>query len=169
MSLAQPLRAFWDARQRREKLVLVLAGIALLALLYDSLIYQPLATARQQANTQLEANRELVAWMSEAVTTLQARGGGSPGTSASGSGQSPMIAAERLAREAGVAEALQRREPAGRQGVRVAFEAVPFNDLIRWMALMQSREGLTVNRARMVPVEDQPGRVDVEISLERPS
>jgi len=158
------LRQFWDARQSRERWVLIIAGIALLALLYDSLIYTPITQKRQQALMQLDANRELVAWMQDAAATLAARREAVP---ARGTGASPMLAAERRASEAGVRQALERREPVGRNGLRVAFTAVSFNDLARWIELMQTQEGLQVTRASLVPVDGRPSRVNAELTLER--
>jgi len=42
-----------------------------------------------------------------------------------------------------------------------------FNELSRWIELMQTQEGLQITRASLVPVDGRPGRVNAELTLER--
>ncbi|MGC9456361.1 MAG: type II secretion system protein GspM [Halothiobacillaceae bacterium] len=159
---------FWRGRQPRERIAITLALLALLVLAFDSLVHVPLREARESAEARLESNRELVAWMRQAVTEIQ-RQGGPPDQSTSSAQGSPMLAAERLAAEAGIVEAMQRRQPAGNSGVRVEFEAVTFEDLLGWIDRMQQQEALEVTRARIAPVEGVPGQVEAMLVLERDS
>ncbi|MFP4154689.1 MAG: type II secretion system protein GspM [Halothiobacillaceae bacterium] len=159
---------FWRGRQSRERMAILLALLALLVLAFDSLVHVPLREAREAAEARLESNRELVAWMSGAVREIEQRGGPAAGPTPRPGG-SPMLAAERLAGETGIAEAMQSRQPAGDQGVRVEFEAVVFDDLLQWVDQMQDREALMVTRARITPVEGAPGKVEAMIVLERES
>ena len=59
---------------------------------------------------------------------------------------------------------LKRVQPEGDTGVKIWFEAAPFDVLINWLDTIQSQHGLVVNEINVEQTE-ATGLVNVRVSL----
>ena len=68
------------------------------------------------------------------------------------------------ANAAGLKEAIERVQPEG-EGARLWFEAVAFDNLVRWMAELEQRQGLLVSQLA-VDAGTEPGVVSARVLVE---
>ncbi len=146
----------------RERLLLGGGAIVVALLLAYLLVIEPLQQRRAVLERGVVAQRELLAWMRDAVVPLR----GSTTTPADSQGQSLFAVVDRSARATVLAGALQRVQPEGQGNVRVWFEDAPFDDLVRWVATLQREHGITVNTLS-VERADTAGLVNARVTLER--
>lgn len=139
-------------------------AVALVAIVYVFMVRLPLAEEVERLRERRGEDRELVAWMEQAVAEIQERSGDAApsGTDLDGSLYSE---AEQRAREAGLGEQLQRVEPAGDAGARLDFEGIAFDTLVDWLLELRDTHGIRVAEATIRRGEDS-GRVDARLRLE---
>ncbi len=161
------MREWWLGLERRERRLLAGGALFLLAVGYYVLLWSPLAERHQRLEQSHAESVELLAWLESARDRLQARRGETAGaTGPSRAGVSPMLAVEQSARGHEVLEAVKSRRPDGERAVEVVLEDAAFDRLPAWLAELEGRYGLSVQRLRVEP-RDVPGRVDARIRLER--
>lgn len=148
----------------RERLLVGGAAVVLLLLLAYLLIIEPLQQRRAVLERGVVAQRELLAWMRDAVVPLR----GATTAPADSRGRSLFAVVDRSARATVLAGALQRVQPEGQGNVRVWFENAPFDDLVRWVATLQREHGITVNTLS-IEQTDTAGLVTARLTLERGS
>lgn len=155
------MKAWFLGLAPRERLLVGGAAVVLILLLAYLLIIEPLQQRRAVLERGVAAQRELLAWMRDAVVPL--RGAAAPADSR---GQSLFAVVDRSARTTVLAGALQRVQPEGQGNVRVWFENAPFDDLVRWVATLQREHGITVNTLS-IERTDAAGLVTARLTLER--
>lgn len=156
---------WWRGLHARERRTLVVAGGALVAMLFYFLLWLPPHQAIEAQRERLRDLREDAAWMRDAVAAYQRLGGSADGAPAQ-SGQALYALADRTAREAGLGEAIERVEPSGETRVRVSFQGATFDELVRWLGRLEREFGISA-----APVSlrrgDDAGRVDARLTLSR--
>jgi general secretion pathway protein M len=158
----EALRRWYSAREPREQRILGWGGLVAAALVLV-LVLQPWWQHRQ-ALAERVARKSADAAMAEAlVPGLVAAG---PLLSA-GSTDTLVVVVDRMAREAGLADALQGSQPLADQVLRVELRGARFNNLMMWLARMAEQAGVVVVAARFEGTEES-GRVDVTLELRRP-
>jgi type II secretory pathway component PulM len=170
-TLLASLQAFWTARSRRERWILLAGGGISLLILAWLLVWNPVDQWAADQQRRLERTAETAAIVSRGRERLEQaeendRGTENPAKALAASSRSPMREARRVAERLDILEAIERREPIDDQGLRIAFAEIPFSTLSRWIAEMQ-RRGFVVTQARLAPVDpDRPqGRVRAELEL----
>lgn len=161
-----PLQRFWQGRAPRERRMLVRGAVVLLLIALYLFAWEPLRDARNGLRQRVaSANADLV-WMRAIAPQVAA----SAPTQDDGvrDTRSLLARVDASARESGLGGALLRVEPVAQGQVRVQFENVGFDALMRWVETLSTRHGtrigeLSVQRAAGV------GRVDVRLSLEEPA
>jgi general secretion pathway protein M len=156
------LRAWYAGLQQREQRVVTVGGVALAVLILVVGILMPLQSAVSSAVKRNETKRLDLAWMQANAPEVRASGNQLAGDT----GEAPVVLVDRVAREAGLANALRGTQPTG-AGVRVQLEAAPFDTLVTWLATLDERYGLaiesiTVDRAA------RPGVVNASITFAQP-
>lgn len=153
------LKEHWGRLQERERHFLLGGAVALLLLGGYGLIWDPYVEGMARLEKEVVEQRALLRWMEEAAAEVQGLRRGRPVK-----GGSLLALADSTARAAGLGSALKRVEPEGQRGVRVWFEQVPFDDLLRWLDQLSQRgvrlSGLVVER------RPEPGRIDARLVLE---
>jgi len=156
------LRAWYAGLQQREQRVVTVGGVALAVLILVVGILMPLQSAVSSAVKRNETKRLDLKWMQANAPEVRASGNQLAGDT----GEAPVVLVDRVAREAGLANALRGTQPTG-AGVRVQLEAAPFDTLVTWLATLDERYGLaiesiTVDRAA------RPGVVNASITFAQP-
>jgi general secretion pathway protein M len=156
------LRAWYAGLQQREQRVVTVGGVALAVLILVVGILMPLQSAVSSAVKRNETKRLDLKWMQANAPEVRASGNQLAGDT----GEAPVVLVDRVAREAGLANALRGTQPTG-TGVRVQLEAAPFDTLVTWLATLDERYGLaiesiTVDRAA------RPGVVNASITFTQP-
>lgn len=138
------MRAFWVARSKSDRRTLVLGAAVVGALLIWALIWHPLALARTALAAQVDADREALAWMTQAQLQLPQFAQKRSAT-IDRQGKSLLALADMTARGANLASALKRVEPTGPRSVRVSLESASFDAIVRWMEALASDYGVQVS------------------------
>ena len=164
------MRAWWDSLQARERRTLLLGAVALAAMLVFFLVWRPLHQRVDSLQARVAEQRDTLGWMRDAAAEVLAYRGRSPAASrASGLGGEALYSlADRTAREAGLAGALQRVEPAGEGRVRVTLEQAAFDDLLGWLQRLERDFSIAADPVSLRRV-DAPGRVSGQVVLRGPA
>ena len=155
------LTLWWRGLASRERLVLMLGGAALLAVLYGVLLLEPLQQRVESLAKSLRAEQATQAWLEaqRAVVASYAQ------TAAPvDDGRSVLAVMNEAASAAGVAGQLKRITPLDESQIIAGFEDVPYSGFMRWLQTLTVERGARVLRLR-VERRPEPGLVSVEMTL----
>lgn len=160
------LRTWWQQREARERRVLLVGGLLVVAMLLWALVWKPLGDHRASladGNQRLAAD---LALMRASASALQARSNGEDAARAR-AGRSLLALADAGVREAGLAGSLRRIEPAGEGRVRLHLESVPFDPIADWLQRLAREQGVRVAELSATRTE-YVGQVDLQLLIEDP-
>lgn len=173
-ALAQTWNQAWTqsrerflALQMRERWLVTVGAAALLVTLLYLLMWEPMMQSRQQRMAGLEAARAVAIKLEQAAVQVHQSQGNAP-PAAAGRGMSLMAAVDQASKQGSLGKSPSRIQPEGDTEVRVWFEDVAFDGLVRWLAKLQTGYGVSVQTFDIEP-QATPGRVDVRLSLVRAS
>ena len=154
------MKAWWAGLQARERQLLSVAAVMMLALLYWLLILRPLAAAREQSRGALivlEQARGEALTQGDAILAARV-------VSAPKPVRSLFALVDSSARQAGLMTAQTRVEPLAEDRVRVTMDAVNFDQMAAWIEGLDRDEGVdisewSVDRALV------PGMVNAAVTL----
>jgi general secretion pathway protein M len=151
----------------RERLSLLLGGLALAATLGYVLLWQPFAARHARLAEVVAEQGQLVQWMRDTAAELAALGQRGPVPGAMGArDQSLLTVVDATTRAAGLAGQVTRVQPEGADTVRVWLDRVRFNQLVSWLARLEAEAGVEIDSANLEPT-DRPGEVNARLSLKR--
>lgn len=153
------------ALQSRERWMLGVGVIALLLTVLYLAIWEPLVQAREQRALALESSRAIAIRLEQAAQQLRASAGNNPAATA-GRGLSLLAAVDQASKQGTLGKSPTRVQPEGDREVRVWFEDVPFDGMVRWLHELQTRYGISVQTMDVEP-QSGPGQVNVRLSLVR--
>jgi general secretion pathway protein M len=159
-ALTQKLWARYELAAPREQLMLRVLGLFFLALLLIFAIVLPLHHFNADAVADYRAQRDTLAWME---SNRAAVGKAGATASARKPGDSILTIANQSARTLGLS--FKRYEPNGERGVNVWLEQVSFDQVVRWLELLERDYGVTAadfSASR----RDEAGMVDVRLNLQ---
>lgn len=152
----------WHGLQARERILVLVCAVAILATLYFVGVLEPLAQREKRLGRALLAETELQAWLETQRAVVAPAGGAARERLPDGA--SLLAAVNASAGEHGIAAHLTRVTPTGGRGLSLNFSAVPYAAFMRWLLLLDERHGANVERIRMDQGKEA-GLVDVELSL----
>ena len=170
-SLQDARQALTQARERflalqmRERVLVILGGAVVLITLLYLLIWEPMVNAHASRKAALESSRALAIKLEVAAQQVQVLRGRNPAATA-GRSMSLMSAVDQASKQGSLGKGPSRIQPEGDREVRVWFEDVSFDAMVRWLADLQSRYGVSVQTLDVEP-QAAPGRVNVRLSLVR--
>lgn len=148
----------------RDRLVL-LGGLVLGVLILGYLLLlDPIFSARDELRASARQQEQELAWMREAAQEARRLMGAE---SAAAPGGSSLAAIDASARQLGLGAALKRVEPGGRDEVRVWLEDASFDELLRWLALLQGSHGISAGEVVVEPGRSGTGLVNARLTLLR--
>jgi general secretion pathway protein M len=159
------IRAWLDGLQPRERKVLLLGGAATVLMLGWALLWYPLAHARGDLAARVARQRDDLAWMRQASAQAGELRKQGTRSGADRQGKSLLALADVTARNAGLAGALKRVEPAGGNSVRVNLEIASFDMLADWLDQLAREYGVQVTDFSADKVEGL-GLVNARVTLQ---
>lgn len=160
--LQELLQRYNELAPRERRMVALAAAVVLVTILY-LVIWEPLAQARQARAEALAQAREVAQQLEVAAASAAANRGGN--TPVQGRGQSLLTVVDQAARASTLGKPLSRLQPDGDTKVRAWIEDVPFDGLLRWLADLQTRYGISIENAEIEARGN--GTVSARLSLER--
>lgn len=158
------LRERFLALQPRERVLVSVGALAVSLTLIYLLLWEPLAQAHTQRRAALEASRALAAQLEVAAQKVQTLR--RPAGAQAGQNLSLMAAVDQASKQPTLGKSPSRIQPEGDREVRVWFEGVAFDALVRWLFDLQTRYGVSVQTLDVEP-QAAPGEVNVRLSLVR--
>ena len=157
-ALTQKLWARYEAAAAREQLALRVLGSFMLAILLLLLVLLPLHRFNSDAIAAYRAQQDTLAWMQANRALL-----GSTATSMRKPGDSVLTLANQSARSLGLS--FKRYEPNGERGLNLWLEQVPFDQVIKWLEVLERDYGVIAvdfSASR----RNEVGLVDVRLNLQ---
>lgn len=150
------------ALQVRERWMLGVCVVFLVFIVLWLGIYDPIVKAHKRRADALETSRALAIRLEEAAAKVQGQRSGP----VANRGISLIAAVDQASRSGTVGKAPSKIQPEGDAEVRVWFEDVSFDPMVRWVADLQTRYGITVQTMTVEP-KSEAGSVDIQLSLVR--
>jgi general secretion pathway protein M len=155
-------KQFWANLQPRERHTLLGGGIALALLLVYALLVDPLQRGLERLELSVETQQQSLEWMQQAAAEVRQLQTSSPGAKPV-SGQSLMSVIDASARSVGLSGAIKQLRPEG-QGVKVRLEGAAFDDMLRWLGQLNTKQGIPVGGLVMERLPEA-GRVNASVVL----
>jgi general secretion pathway protein M len=150
----------------RERLLVTAAGVAIVLAAILLLVVQPLYANSTHTAERVTDKQALLARLEQAAARLEPAAQRSGGQ-LQGLGQSMVVVVDRSTRSRGLGQYLKRNQPDGNTGIRLRFEDAPFDELIGWIAELQTSYGMTTLSAN-IDLSGASGRVNCSLVLNRP-
>ena len=158
------MRERWQQLQARERGLIVLAAIVIAIVLIWLLLWEPLQQARENHRSRIVEQQSLLLWL-QSIEPEVSRLRAEQSSTALSNNRSPIGRIDQSARNAGLAGALQRIEPAAGNQVRVVFEQVEFAALMNWLSRLLAEQPFRVEQFSAQRGLSS-GRVDVVVVLQ---
>ncbi len=137
--------AAWLARQsRRDRIVLAIGVVFVVATLAWAFVWQPLRSGTASLAEQKRTAEADLAWMREAAASLKASRATGAASGLDRAGRSLLALADATARDAGLGPPLKRVEPVAEGRVNVWLENASFDVCVAWLEDIGRRYGVTV-------------------------
>jgi general secretion pathway protein M len=156
-------RAWWSAREERERRILSAGAVALGLILFYLLVWEPTGRISRQREAAL-ADARALATLLETLAAEKQRG--RPIATVAGAEQSLLAVVDQSRKASTLTKQWSTLRPEGETTVRIAFEDVPFDALLRWLNELQTRYGVRVDNAD-IERESGPGLVNARLTLMR--
>ena len=156
---------YWNQLKPNERVLISIGGIILTILILYLAVLEPFMLKVGEYSAKVEKQKSQNEWLKKAsleVKQLQISVGGS--TSKRNSGQSLLVVVDQTAKQNKLADFLKRVEPDGSTRVRVWLDNAPFDDVAKWLGLLQSNYQLDIESAVFDKVE-VVGRVNVRLVI----
>ncbi len=156
----------WLASLEQRERHLVISGAVLLGLmLIYIVVWEPLTNTVDNLRVSTTEQASTLQWMQQAAQEVKKlRGSGSKRAKSTG-GQSLLSVIDRTAKSGRLGVSLKRVQPDGEKRVRVWMEAANFDDVMRWLVLLNTRHGVSIENS-VFEVKQEPGRVDARLVFE---
>ncbi len=155
--------AWVNAMTPRERIMVSVAAVFVAAALVWLLLLNPLYTSKTKLSQRVVEKQTLLAELRQRAANRTT----GPATGAvQGLDQSIVVVIDRTSRLRGLNQYLKRNQPDGNNTVRLRFENAPFDDLVTWLAEIQTGYGLKASSASVDP-SGPPGRINCSLVLER--
>ena len=158
--------SWWNARNAREKLLIGLGGIVLLALMYYSLILEPLRNGITQKQQRVENELQLAGWLLAVAPEVQSMQR-VPGKNAVQGGGSLLSVVDKTSKAAGLGKSVTRLQPEGDDEVRAWLESAPFNETLRWLRTLESSYGVEITELSFNR-NNEAGLIKARLIFKRP-
>jgi len=150
---------------QRERIMVQIAASAVVIFMFYLIVLDPISTNYTNNKKNVAEATQTLEWMYSAEREVkQLRGGRLLPDQPQGK-QFILSMVDRSVRKAGLAGVMKRVQPEGDSGVRVWFEDAAFDELIKWLATIESKHGLLVNEINFEKTEST-GLVNVRVFLD---
>ena len=143
MNLSE-IKQWFLSKEPHEKRLLISAGSVMAVLLVYTLIWAPISNGIEKKRVNVIKQRDVLAWMSQAAIEIKSKEGAVKSDSESSKGKSLLAVVDTSAREERLRDMIKRVEPEGNNEVKIWFEEVPFDLLIKWLDTIARKQGVHV-------------------------
>lgn len=156
------IRQFWQARNARERMILLVGGSLLALMMLYAFAWKPISDQRMKLRTglpELQSQAKKMVSEGQEVTRLKALAVPNP------QGLRPTV--EQSATAAGVRDKISSVETLDPQHARINISEVPFDTLMSWLGRMQQEHRVRVESGQ-IDAMPASGRVKANLVLVAP-
>jgi general secretion pathway protein M len=157
--------AWYQAREPRERMLLIAAASLVIFLLAFLIIVRPMMNAYYDMEQQLQQEKIQLPWFRKTVRTIQSANPAQARNQVR-SNESIQTVINRSAKVIGVSHSIRRIEPHGESEALVSMQDANFNRVIAWIEQLKLRYGLSVTKVSFSK-RKIPGHVDARITFKR--
>jgi len=160
-----PIQQRLDAMEKRERHMVIAAGIIVVVTLLYATIWEPIYSELDNQRQRYQSQHQLLVWMKEKsreIKTLQSSGAQS---TARFDNQSVSSLVERSAQSMGV-KTFIKKQTSDKKGVKIDLEQADFNRIILWLNDMQHKYAIQASNIK-IEKQEKSGSVNVHVTLER--
>jgi general secretion pathway protein M len=159
----EQIKAWYQALQPRERLLVVSAGAVVAFLLLIMLLFGPLASSLRTRQERVTNKQQDLVWMRSVSNSVRMMAA----SQTSGiSSESLVVLINRTAQQAGITGALTNQAPQGDNGIRIRLEGASFDAMVAWLGVLDQQYGVRVDNASM-DRGDKIGVVNASLMLAR--
>ena len=159
------MKSWFLSLTQRERVMVQVASSVVTVFLFYLLILDPISSNYSKNKKNIQTATETLEWMKNAALEVkQLRGGRQLAERPQGK-QFVLSMIDNSVKKAGLASVMKRVQPEGDSGVRVWFEAAAFDELIKWLAMIETEHGLLVNEIN-IEQTDSIGLVNARVFLD---
>jgi general secretion pathway protein M len=159
------MKQWYEGLESRERIMLFSGVIVLSVFLLYMLVWQPVHSGYDRLKSTISEQRTTALWIQQgAAKVKQLKGAGGIAGQGLG-GRSLLAVTDSTARAGGLAAAMKRIEPEGRNGVRVWLEGASFDQFVTWLGLLSNKYGINPDSVSMERGE-AAGQVNVRLTLQ---
>ena len=159
---------WWTELDSRERLMVMIGGVAALIVIYLLAVWYPLHSSRSTLQTRVSKHQSDLIWMQTASAEIKAlSGSGATRTKELGDTALYAIVGETAQKER-LNNALKKVDPEGKTAARVTLEGALFDDVIRWLVKLRREYGVSVTNVNFKKGRVE-GQVDAKLTLEVPT
>lgn len=162
--LFDKLRNAWNSLQPRERLIVGVGAVILLALLGYGIVWAPVQRDLTNLRINVPKQRTQLALMRVQAKQVAQLRGSAPTKIASGN---LLTKLEQSAQNRGLRENITRMEPDETNAVRLSMDSVGFNALLRWLKELQTQNGIRPETAT-ITAQSNPGLVNARLLMRGP-
>lgn len=159
------MKAWLNSLEQGERRMVIAGAALLLVMLIYVMAWEPLVNKVDALRTSTAEQQSLLNWMKQAAQEVKQLRGSSSQPSKPVSGQSLLSVVDSTAKAARLGKSLKRVQPDGEQKVRVWLEEANFDDVVRWLTTLETRQGVRVVSS-VFQAKEVAGRVDVRLVFE---
>ena len=156
---------YWNQLKPNERVLISFAGIILTVLILYLAVLEPFMLKVDEYTVKVENQKTKNEWLKKTsleVKQLQVSTGAS--SVKRNAGQSLLVVVDQTAKQNKLADSLKRVEPDGSDRVRVWLDNASFDDVAKWLGLLQSNYQLDIESAVFDKVE-MVGRVNARLVI----
>lgn len=145
---AEPLLERYRDLQPRERVIVAVGAVVVIATLIYLVLWEPMANARSKQMAALTDERALAERLETIAATVQKARASGVGA-IQGREQSLLTLIDQQGKSPELGKPPTRLQPEGENEVKVWFEDVPFDALVRWMSTLETRYGVQIVGAEL--------------------
>ena len=158
------MKEWFASLEQRERRLVITGAVLLGLMLMYLMVWEPLSNGMDSLRVSTAEQGSTLLWMRQAAQEIKKLRGSGARVKSTGN-QSLLSVVDRTAKSGRLGAALKRVQPDGEQRVRVWMEAASFDDVMRWLVLLETRYGVNVESS-VLEMKQEPGRVDARLVFE---
>ena len=162
------MKDWLNSLEQNERRMVIAGSVLLMMMLVYIMAWEPLVNKVGALRASTAEQQTLLSWMKQAAQEVKQLRGLTGQRNRPASSQSLLSLVDSTAKAGKLGKSLKRVQPDGDQKVRVWLEEANFDDVIRWLTALETRQGVRIV-STVFQARENAGQVDVRLVFEAAS